>query len=124
MPRPLPLPLQEAEQQQLREWVSAFGTPQQVALRSRIVLAAAEGQSDNAIAQSLDLNRKTVMLWRGRFAEEGLDSLWETETVCVDRDREIDHRKAIALSTNFGKDSAGLHVTTPAKCKSLNCPLI
>jgi len=78
MPRPAPaLALQEADQEQLRQWVSAFGTPQQVALRSQIVLAAAEGQSDNAIAQQLDVNRKTVTLWRGRFAQEGLDSLWE-----------------------------------------------
>src|SRR6266403_868903 len=78
MPRPAPaLVLGEADQQQLRQWVSAFGTPQQVALRSQIVLAAAEGQSDNAIAQQLDVNRKTVTLWRARFTQEGLDSLWE-----------------------------------------------
>jgi len=57
--------------------LAAFGTPQQVALRSRIVLLAAEGESDNAIAQQLDVNRKTVTLWRARFAQEGLDSLWE-----------------------------------------------
>ena len=78
MPRPAPaLALQEADQQQLQQWVSAFGTPQQVALRSQIVLAAAAGQSDNAIAQQLEVNRKTVTLWRARFAEQGLDSLWE-----------------------------------------------
>src|ERR1035437_3499075 len=78
MPRSAPaLALPEADQQQLRHWVSAFGTPQQVALRSQIVLAAAEGQSDNAIAQQLEVNRKTVMLWRTRFTQEGLDSLWE-----------------------------------------------
>ena len=69
--------LKEADAQQLRQWVSAFGTPQQVALRSRIVLAAAEGQSDNAIAGDLAVNRKTVTLWRKRFAQVGLDSLWE-----------------------------------------------
>ena len=78
MPRSAPaLALQEADEQQLQQWVSAFGTPQQVALRSRIVLAAAAGQSDSAIAQQLHVNRKTVILWRARFAEEGLDSLWE-----------------------------------------------
>lgn len=32
-------------------WVVAFGTPQQVALRCRIVLAAACAKSDNVIAQ-------------------------------------------------------------------------
>ena len=78
VPQPTPaLHLQDADEQQLRQWLAAFGTPQQVALRSRIVLAAAEGESDNAIAQQLDVNRKTVTLWRARFAQEGLDSLWE-----------------------------------------------
>ena len=72
-----PLALAEADQRQLREWLAAFGTPQQVALRSRIVLAAADGQADSAIADHLAVNRKTVSLWRARFAEQGLDSLWE-----------------------------------------------
>jgi transposase len=46
-------------------------------LRSRIVLAAAAAQSDSAIANELAINRKTVTLWRARFAEDGLTSLWE-----------------------------------------------
>lgn len=71
------LQLKETDAVQLRRWVSAFGTPQQVALRSQIVLAAAEGQSDNAIAHGLAVNRKTVRLWRERFEQGGLDSLWE-----------------------------------------------
>jgi transposase len=71
------LSLQDAEEQQLRQWISAFGTPQQVALRSQIVLAASEGKSDNAIARQVAVNRKTVTLWRTRFEQEGLDSLWE-----------------------------------------------
>ena len=42
MPRATPpLPIQQADQQQLRQWISAFGTPRQVAMRSQIVLAAA-----------------------------------------------------------------------------------
>jgi transposase len=71
------LRLSSAEQEQIQQWLAAHGTPQQVALRSRIVLAAAEGQSDSAIARKLEINRKTVMLWRGRFAVEGIESLWE-----------------------------------------------
>jgi transposase len=65
------------ERQQIRQWVAAHGTPQQVALRGRIVLAAAEGKSDVAIAEQLSINRKTVILWRKRFAEQRLDGLWE-----------------------------------------------
>jgi len=78
MPAPVsPLSLSETDQRQLQEWASAHGTPQQVALRCRIVLAAAAGQSDNSIAQQYQVNRKTVMLWRTRLAQQGLPSLWE-----------------------------------------------
>jgi transposase len=78
MPRVLPpLELGLSDREQIEKWLNAHGTPQQVALRGRIVLAAAEGRSDSAIAQELDTNRKTVILWRGRFAEQGIGSLWE-----------------------------------------------
>jgi transposase/transcriptional regulator with XRE-family HTH domain len=69
--------MEAGDQQQIEQWLAAQGTPQQVALRSRIVLAAGEGQSDSAIAEQLQINRKTVILWRHRFAEQGLGSLWE-----------------------------------------------
>ncbi len=69
--------LKESDKRQLREWTTAFGTPQQVALRCRIVLAAAEGLSDYEIAAKLQSNRKTVMLWRRRFLLDGLEALWE-----------------------------------------------
>jgi len=69
-----------SEQEQIQQWVAAHGTPQQVALRCRIVLAAAEGRSDVAIAEQLAVNRKTVILWRKRFSEQRLDALWEVAT--------------------------------------------
>lgn len=71
------LSLSDGDQQQLQQWASAFGTPQQVVLRCRIVLAAASGQSDQASAAELAVNRHTVRLWRQRFAQQGLQSLWE-----------------------------------------------
>ena len=78
VPRVLPpLELGLSDREQIEKWLNAHGTPQQVALRGRIVLAAAEGRSDSAIAQELDTNRKTVILWRERFTEKGIGSLWE-----------------------------------------------
>jgi len=71
------LSLSDSDHQQLEQWASAFGTPQQIVLRCRIVLAAASGQSDNAIASQLEVNRHTVRLWRNRFRQQGLQSLWE-----------------------------------------------
>ena len=78
MPAPVSaLSLSDSDRQQLLEWASAFGTPQQVALRCRIVLAAASGQSDQATAEQLATNRHTVRLWRQRFPQQGLKGLWE-----------------------------------------------
>src|ERR1700677_3991996 len=71
------LVVSEDQQFQLEQWLAAMGTPQQVALRCRIVLAAGQGESEAAIASALEINRKTVRLWRERFVQEGLKSLWE-----------------------------------------------
>lgn len=57
--------------------MTAHGTPQQVALRCRIVLAAAAGQTNLAISQESGINPKTVALWRDRFVESGPEGLWE-----------------------------------------------
>ena len=78
MPRILPpLNLSLGDREEIERSLRAHGTPQQVALRSRIILAAAEGQSDTRIAQEMETNRKTVVLWRDRFAEKGVSGLWE-----------------------------------------------
>jgi transposase len=78
MPRlAVPLTLSGDQQNQIEQWLAAMGTPQQVALRCRIVLAAARGESEGAIASELEINRKTVRLWRERFLQGGLKGLWE-----------------------------------------------
>jgi hypothetical protein len=71
------LALSPDQREQLERWLAAYGTPQQVALHCRIVLAAAQGRSDLSIAAGLDVNRHTVTLWRKRFAEQGLECMWE-----------------------------------------------
>jgi len=71
--------LSEADRNQLESWVRAQFTPQQVALRSRILLMAADGKQDLEIADELDVNRHTPALWRKRFQTEGLDGVWEVQ---------------------------------------------
>jgi len=63
--------------QRLEQWACAQSTPQQVALRSRLILAAAAGQSDLKIAGQLNVNRHTVALWRNRVQQEGIETIWE-----------------------------------------------
>jgi len=72
-----PVNLAETDRLELERWVAAHSTPQQVSQRCQIVLGAAGGQPDKLIADDLDLNVKTVALWRKRFVGEGPDCLWE-----------------------------------------------
>jgi transposase len=72
-----PLPMEMEQRKTLEAWVRAKTTPQRVVLRSRICLLAAEGMSNNAIAQELDTTRPTVLLWRKRFEKEGPKGLSE-----------------------------------------------
>ncbi len=50
-------------------------TGQALALRARIVLASAEGESDMSVAARLGTTRETVGKWRRRFIEKGCDGL-------------------------------------------------
>jgi transposase len=65
------------DQTQLEQWESAYGTPQQVALRCRIVLAALAGEQNQAMAARLQVSRPTVNLWRKRVRERGIGQVWE-----------------------------------------------
>jgi len=71
--------LTESDRQQLNRWIAAHQTPQQVVQRARIVLLAAQGKNDLDIADELQLNRKSVALWRYRFGDKGAATLWEVE---------------------------------------------
>ena len=56
----LVIELNPGEQARLKEWESSHGTPQQVALRCRIVLGALAGRDNVAIAGELGISRPTV----------------------------------------------------------------
>lgn len=64
------------DRRQLLRWISAHGTPQQVVMRSRIILLASQGQPDTRIASELGINRHTCRLWRQRYIEQGVSGLW------------------------------------------------
>jgi len=56
----------------LTKWSRGRSTPARLVLRSRIVLAAADGRENKDIAAELGCTRRTVGTWRNRFAEQGL----------------------------------------------------
>ena len=55
--------------------IRAPTTEQREVLRSRIVLLAAAGRSTRSIAREVATMPRTVSLWRGRYAREGLAGL-------------------------------------------------
>jgi transposase len=69
------LPLTAPQRNALRRLVRGRNTTQKMALRAGIVLRCAQGLANHAIGCELGVNRKTVILWRKRFAQSGLDGL-------------------------------------------------
>lgn len=63
------------ERETLQRWARRPKSSQALALRCRIVLAAAEGRHNNEIAAALGCHAATVSKWRRRFAERRLDGL-------------------------------------------------
>ena len=69
------LSLTETEREQLQRWTRRSKSTQALALRSRIVLACAEGSSNTQVAARLRVREQTVAKWRGRFVERRLEGL-------------------------------------------------
>ena len=59
----------------LERLVRCGKTEQRVAFRSRIILQAAKGWSNSAIAEALGTSRPTVIDWRKRYEAEGIAGL-------------------------------------------------
>jgi putative transposase len=66
-PKPLTITLTETERHELEGLVRRHTTPQQIALRARIVLAAADGANNCQIARCLDVSVDMARRWRERW---------------------------------------------------------
>ena len=75
MPRLKPVTLTDDERSKLAAWTRRPTTAQRLALRARIILAAADGRTNTAIATDLRVTLPTVGKWRQRFLDRRLDGL-------------------------------------------------
>ena len=67
--------LTDDERAQLLAWARRAKSANALAMRSRIVLAAAEGLGNTAIAAELGIDGGTARKWRARFLADRLDGL-------------------------------------------------
>jgi len=79
MPRrsPYTIELSEEERQILEARARNYTWPDRDVVRAQMVLLAARGLRNDAIARRLNTRREVVSMWRKRFFQEGLAGLEE-----------------------------------------------
>src|SRR5512142_727079 len=94
--------LSPAETDELQRWLRRPKTGQALALRARIVLACAEGNSNTAVAAAVGASLPTVGKWRRRFAAMRLDGLLDDPRPGAPReisDRDVERVLALTLES-------------------------
>jgi transposase len=72
--------LSEAQRKQLETWATGRRVPVRLAERAKMILLAAQGQTDKEIGAQLGIWRGTVARWRGRFIADGVTGIERDET--------------------------------------------
>ncbi len=91
-----PLVLGEGDRGELIRLIRASSGRAGLALRARIVLLAADGLSNTAIAEKVGVTRPTVIGWRARYSDQGVAGL--TDEPRAGRPRVIDHSQIVAAT--------------------------
>jgi transposase len=90
-PKLTPVVVGDEDRQVLERWTRRHTASQALALRARIVLAAAEGASNADVAAREGCHVATVAKWRSRWLAGGVDALLDEPR--VGRPREVDDDK-------------------------------
>lgn len=114
MPTPtaVAIELSDDERTRLESWSRRRSTAQALALRSRIVLAAADGLSNLEIAEQLAVSRPTVTKWRNRYAELRLDGLLDEPRPGRPRTITDEQVEAVVIKTLESKPKDATHWST------------
>ena len=114
--RPLaPLTLSESEREELRVMTRSRSMPQSLAQRARIVLGAADGESNMEIAERLGLSQRTVGIWRKRYLTQRLAGLYDEPRPGGPRSIRDEEIAALLRKTLKTKPKGGTHWT----CRSI-----
>ncbi len=87
------------EREQLTRWARRAKSAQALALRSKIVLACAEGTNNKTVAEQLRCSENTVGKWRRRFIEHRLDGLVDEQRPGRPRTIGVDQIEDVIVAT-------------------------
>jgi transposase len=87
------------ERKTLERWARRHSSAQSLALRCRIVMACAEGRTNEDIAAELRVHPVTVSKWRKRFAVDRLDGLMDAPRPGAVRTISDDTVEAVVVDT-------------------------
>jgi transposase len=122
MPRGRPLALltlEDRDRETLNRWTRRPKTAQALAQRARIVLAAADGRPNEAIAAELSITAHTVGKWRRRFLERGPDGLLDEPRPGAPRTVDDDRVEAVVVKTLEQKPTDATHWSTRSMARAM-----
>ena len=90
------LKLREGDEQELQRLLRSSTAPAGLVQRARIVLLAAQGRTNTAIAAQVGVSRPTVISWRSRYEAGGIEGLHDEER--SGRPRQIDRLEVITVT--------------------------
>jgi transposase len=118
MPKLKSLTIAADERAKLEAWTRRPKTSQRLALRSRIVLAAAEGKSNTEIAADLRVTLPTVGKWRQRFLDDRLEGLTDEPRPGAPRTITDAQVEEVVTKTLESKPSNATHWSTRSMAKA------
>jgi transposase len=118
--RPLVLfTLGAAQREQLRSWSRRAKTAQALAMRSRIVLLAADGLSNAEIARRQGCSLPTAGKWRRRFLDRGVDGLLDEPRPGTPRKLSDKQVEQVLTRTLESQPQAATHWSTRDMAKAV-----
>lgn len=118
--RPLKeLALSNDERSKLEQWARRPKSAQRLALRSRIVLACAEGLSNTQVSERLKVTLPTIGKWRSRFVEDRLEGLVDEPRPGAPRTITDARVEEVITRTLESKPQAATHWSTRGMAKAM-----
>jgi transposase len=102
----------EDEREVLLRWSRRPKSPHSIAQRARIVLLAADGLSNVAVAERVGVNQATVVKWRKRFIAGRVEGLLDEPRPGAPRSIGDDDVEAVIVRTLEDKPSDATHWST------------